>query len=63
MRLVEPLDLREHEVCRNVKTLRTSSRLNVKLPVEFARTGSVKFKEELLLTILLSVNALQVALQ
>lgn len=44
MRLVEPLDLREHEVCRNVKTLHTSWRANVKLPVEFAGAGSLGFE-------------------
>lgn len=36
MRLVEPLDLREREVCRDVKSSRTSWRANVKLAVEFA---------------------------
>lgn len=46
MRLVEALDLREHEVCRNVKTLRASWRVDLKLPVEFAGAGSLKFKVE-----------------
>ena len=44
MRLVEPLDLREHEVCRNVKMLRTSWRANVKLHVEFVGAASLENK-------------------